>query len=340
MNVKIILSFIIPTYNRVGLLETTVDCFVKQIIDGGLEDMVEILIGNDGSKDKTSEYVNKVVKEHKFIRGWNYEKNIGMSGGIEFLVKESLGEYILIGGDDDLLRDGAIAYFIKCILEKKPNFILINTSNIFSLDESNRKIKIDRENRLEINHDIFVENFQKEYKKLEEAHNWIYLTNLLPAVISRKDLYQKELATAKKYLRPENLYLWQGQVIIGISKYGRFLVIADCFILHRKNETSWTHDKRSVVFFDIFDTVELSRLIKDYMPGEYKRYKKIYATFTMGGLLADTERGRDIRKLAWSALLRNLDCFPENIQFLSMVLAPRFINKISPKLRSYKNLLK
>lgn len=336
---EIDLSILIPTYNRVVLLKTTVDCFVKQIEKDGLGDKVEILIGNDGSKDRTAEYLNQIVNEYKFIRIWNYEKNIGMSRGIEFLVKESRGAYILISGDDDLLREGAIAYFIRCIKEKKPNFILVNTSNMFSLDNANRDIKISRENRLNITEDIFVENWQTDRDKLKKAKDWIYLTNLLPAVISKKDLFEKEIATAKKYMRTENIYVWQAQVLLGISKYGRFLVIAKCFVFHRKNETSWTNDKRSVVFFDIFDTIELSRLIKDYMPTEYKRYKKIYATFTMGGFLADTERGKDVRKLAWSAFCKNLDIFPENIQFLSMAIAPRLTNKISPRLRKYKQLM-
>ena len=337
MNESILLSIVIPTYNRITFLETTVENIINQIKAGGLENYVEIIIGNDGSKDKTGEYVDKIKTQYGFVHGFNYEKNIGLSKGGEFLVKESRGPYILISGDDDLLRDGAIAYFIKCLKQKKPNFILINTSNIVSLDDTNHNFKIVLENRLHINKDIFIENFQKDIKLLESAYNWLYLTNLLPSVIFKKDLFEAEEITAKKYLRPENLYLWQAQVIAGISKYGRFLIIGECFVLHRKNETAWTNDSRSIVFFNIFDNEEVANIIKDYMPTEYKKYKKLYAAFTMGGLMLDTLNGKNIRKFAWSAFCRNIFYFPENIQFSSMVIAPKFITKISPRLRALKN---
>ena len=110
-------------------------------------------------------------------------------------------------------------------------------------------------------------------------------------------------------------------------------------MLHRKNETSWTNDKRSVVFFDIFDNVEVANLIKDYIPTEYQKYKKLYAAFTVGGLMLETKNGKGVRKYAWSALIRNLWIFSENIQFLCMLVAPTVTTKISPQLRQYKRLL-
>ena len=145
------------------------------------------------------------------------------------------------------------------------------------------------------------------------------------------------MAKEKKSLRPENLWLWQGPILIGISKYGKFLVIANSYVLHRKNESHWTNATYGVVFFNIFDNAEVANLIKVYMPTEHKKYKKLYAAFIMGGLLLATESGKNIRKLAWDAMSKNLDCFPENFQFLSMVIAPKFITKISPKLRKYKS---
>ncbi len=200
MNNNIILSILIPTYKRPAFLETAVNCCIKQIKSSNLENSVEILVGNNYSKDETKNYLALVTSQHQFIHGFNHSKNLGMSGNIEFLVKESVGTYILICGDDDLLGDGAIAYFVKSLKEKNPNFVLINTSNIISNDEANRDIKIIRENRLGIDRDIFVEDFQKNLSLLSSATDWVYMTNLLPAVISKKELFLREEATAKKYL--------------------------------------------------------------------------------------------------------------------------------------------
>ena len=314
-----------------------VTCLINQIKKGGLEEAVEIIIGNDASRDQTDNYIDEIKKQYKFVRGFNHQKNLGLSKNIESLLKEALSEHILICGDDDLLREGAIEYFIKCIKEKNPNFILVNTSNMISLDDANHNFKIVLENRLNISKDVFVEDFQRDYKMLSNINNWMYLTNLLPSVIFRKDLFLEEEASAKKHLRSENLYLWQAQVLIGISKYGRFLIIAKPFVLHRKNETSWTQDSRSIVFFNIFDNEEVANVIKEYIPSEYKNYKKLYAAFTMGGLMLDTLHGKDIRNFAWITLSKNLFYFPENLQFLSMVIAPKLITKISPVLRQFKN---
>jgi hypothetical protein len=146
------------------------------------------------------------------------------------------------------------------------------------------------------------------------------------------------LVNAKKYVRPENLFLWQAPVIIGISKYGKLLVISECFVLHRKNESNWSNDPRGSFFVNLFDSIEISGLVKDYMRSEYKKYKKLYAAFIMKGFIMETEKGVGIRKFAWNALFKHLDCFPENIQFLSMVIAPKFITGIAPKLHKYKKI--
>ncbi len=337
---KPLLSILIPTYNRLSFLETTVDCFLNQIKLARLENSIEVLIGNDYQSDETPKYIREISAKNNFVQGWNHPVNLGLSGNVEFLVEKAKSEYILICGEDDLFRDGAIEYLVKCLKEKNPNFILINTSNIISSDNANHHYKIVLENRLNIDKDIFVEDFKKDKEKLSPARDWIHLTNLLPAVIFKKDLFQKELLVVKKYLRSENLWLWQASVLVGISKYGKLLVVSKPFVLHRKNESHWSSREKNVTYFNIFDNAEVANLLKDYMPSEYRKYKKLYSAFIMGGLLLDTKNGKNVRKLAWSALCKNLDCFPENVQFLSMIIAPGLINKTSHKLRTYKNNLK
>src|SRR3989339_28629 len=103
MKKEIILSILIPTYNRVLFLETGVENLVNQIKSAGLQLTVEIVIGNDASKDDTSKYVDEITTQYDFVRGFNHPKNLGLSQNIEFLVKEAHGKYILISGDDDLL---------------------------------------------------------------------------------------------------------------------------------------------------------------------------------------------------------------------------------------------
>ena len=343
MSNDILLSIIIPTFNRVSFLETTVNCFVDQIKADRLESAVEVIIGNNASEDATSAFVNNIKAQYDFINGFNHPRNLGFSKNVEFLLKEARGKHILICGDDDLLRNGAIAYILKCIEEKKPNFILINTSNILSLDNANRDFKIILENRLKISKNIFMENFQRDRGLLKPARNWLYLTNFITAVVFKKDLFEAELVNARQYIRPENTFAFQGPIIIGISKYGKLLVIAECFVLHRKTEPNWIDENAQAIFFmDLFYSTEISVLIKKYMPDEYKKYKKLYATFIMEEFMIEIKRKMKIptiRKFAWIAFCKNFDCFPENIKFLSMVAAPKLITRVAPRLQAYKKLI-
>lgn len=337
MKENILLTIAVTTYNRVKFLETTVGCSIKQIIDGHLENEVEIVIGNDASPDNTHEYVNKVDAEYKFVRGFNHPKNLGVTKNLEWIVGEARGSYVQLCSDDDLMLDGAIVSFVKSIKEKKPNFIIINTSNIHSVDNANREYKIVLENRLNIHKDIFMDDFKKDYAVLKPTNNWLYLTNFITAIIFKKDLWQKEMVNAKKYIKPKNVFLWQAPIIIGISKYGKLLLIAECFILCRKNPTdNYVNDPRGPYYFNLFESIEISRLIKDYMPNEYKKHKKIYAAFIMSAFISETQKSKNIQKFAWIAFRSYFDCFPENVQFLSITITPKLITRLAPKLRIFK----
>ncbi len=339
-NDKNILSIVIPTYKRVKFLETTVTCVALQIKKSGLEELIEVIISDDASKDETASYVNHVHEDYSFVQGFVQPKNLGVSQNIEWLIQKAGGPYILICCDDDMFADGALEYLIHSIQEKNPNLILINTSNIMSLDDANKKYKIVLQNRLNITQDIFIENFEKEKEKLLLTNNWLHMVNLATAVVFKKDIFNKELLAAKDFLRPENVYLFQAPLLVGISKYGRLLLIGQPLVLHRKNETNWTKNVPLEFFIDIHDPAEVAKLLKQYMPSEYTNYRKHWAALIMGSLLSKTQNGMNVRKFAWDAFRAYLTCFPENIQFLGMAIVPKFITHSTPALRRLKTSFK
>ncbi|MFA5889094.1 MAG: glycosyltransferase family 2 protein [Candidatus Paceibacterota bacterium] len=337
MENNILLSIAVTTYNRRRFLETTVSRSIKQIVDAGLENEVEIVISNDTSPDNTAEYVTAVDTQYSFVRGFNQPKNLGVTKNLEWIVNEARGTYVQLFGDDDLLEDGAIVAFVKAIKKYKPNFILVNTNNIHSLDDANKEYKVVLENRLNIQDDIFMEDFTKDYGALEPAYHWWYLTNFITANIFRKDLWQKEMEAAKKYVKPKNVFLWQAPLIIGISKYGKLLLMSECFILCRKNPTdNYVLDPRGRYYINLFESIEISHLVKIFMPSLYKQHKKIYAAFVMDSFILETNNGKNVRKFAWIAFCSYFDIFPENIQFLSMTIAPKLITHFAPKLKNFK----
>lgn len=132
---------------------------------------------------------------------------------------------------------------------------------------------------------------------------------------------------AKLYIRPDNVYLFQAQIIIGIARWGRLNIISDCLVLHRKNETHWSKSLDDILKVSLYDSSEVLRVIKKYIPSEYKNYQKRFAAYVFGDLLAAKRNGLGVTKYAFNALVKNYNCYPYNIRFLIVLLTPSIIFK-------------
>lgn len=332
MNNDILLSVVMPTYNRVKFLETAVSCFISQIIDGAFEDRIEIVIGNNASSDGTRDYINKLEAKYKFVRTINHSSNLGISGNIEKLIDMARGQYIWLFGDDDLIAAGALKRVLNSLEANNPNYIVINTSNIVSLDDNNTKYEIIDANRLGIKEDIFINNLAADGPKLSRAKDWLYLTNLLSAVAFKKKLFLDQVAKAKEYVRQENVYLFQAPIIMGIAESGRLNIVAECLVLHRKNETQWSESAQGMFTVSLYDSAEISSVIKDYIPNEYENYKKRFAAYAFGVIVAAKEKGVNVNKYIIDAFKENFKVYPYNIRFLITLFTPGIVFKLRGRL--------
>lgn len=325
MRNDVILSVLITTYNRVKFLETAVSLFVSQIINEGLSDEVEIIIGNDASSDGTDEYLNRLKEKHQFIRIINHPKNLGLSGNLEKIVDAARGEYIWHFGEDDLIAKGAVKKVLRSIKINASNYILINTQNIVSLDDRNLDYKIIGDSRLNLQEDILIKDIQTEADKLLKIGNWLYLTNLLSAVACKKKLFLDWTDRSRQYVRRENLYAWQAPVIMGISRLGKLNIIAEPLILHRKNENHWSKSVHKILALNLYDSGEILDVVKEYMPAEYAEYQRRFAAYVFATILLAKKRGINVNKYIIDAIKKNYDCYPYNIRFLIALLTPGII---------------
>lgn len=94
------LSIIIPAYNAE---KTLVECVQSISSELPSENLVEIILINDGSKDNTDRISRELSKKNKFIKyiknenhGVSYTRNIG--------IKMSTGDYVMFVDADDKLR--------------------------------------------------------------------------------------------------------------------------------------------------------------------------------------------------------------------------------------------
>lgn len=103
---NILLSIAIPTYNRAPLLQLCLDQIRKQAVPYSNE--LEVLVLDNDSTDNTEQVVRDVIIQGLNLTYIKNSENIGAEKNVVECFKRSLGKYILILGDDDLILDSGI----------------------------------------------------------------------------------------------------------------------------------------------------------------------------------------------------------------------------------------
>lgn len=94
------LSVIIPVYNTEKYIEKCLNSIANQTMKD-----LEIIIVNDGSKDKSEEVINQWMESNKNIDAKYFKKeNGGLSDARNFGVKKATGRYISFVDSDDYLE--------------------------------------------------------------------------------------------------------------------------------------------------------------------------------------------------------------------------------------------
>ncbi|MEC9386680.1 MAG: glycosyltransferase [Pseudomonadota bacterium] len=111
---KPLVSVITPTFNRVALLQDTVQSVVSQ-----KNCSFEYLIIDDGSTDSTLDWLDSLNDPRIKVLTHPGHANRGQASSINLGLKEAVGRYFVILDSDDLLADG--------VLEAHSNFLDMNT---------------------------------------------------------------------------------------------------------------------------------------------------------------------------------------------------------------------
>ncbi|MGL5964197.1 MAG: glycosyltransferase family 2 protein, partial [Fusobacteriaceae bacterium] len=149
MDNKILLSILIPTYNRENYLKKALEKFFEQITDD-FKDKIEILVSDNCSIDNTQELLKRFQKisEDKKIN-FKFSKNsenLGADGNFLKLINESKGKFCWIFGDDEFLLDGGLKKIIPLLTDEVgllhlSNKIKDKENRIFSKNEAQNFIK-------------------------------------------------------------------------------------------------------------------------------------------------------------------------------------------------------
>jgi abequosyltransferase len=182
-----LLTIAIPTYNRAKLLDQQL-AWLHQAIKG-LESDCEILVSDNCSTDNTQEIIKKwqTVFSNFTFRSNQNSKNIGVMRNLSFCLNAAQTKYIWAIGDDDKIRDEAIAYVVNTLKKEQDLSLLILNFSVRLVETGEVVLKktFDIENEdLKTDGKAFIESY------LEKTHQGL---GFLSAQIYRTDAIQQAL---------------------------------------------------------------------------------------------------------------------------------------------------
>ena len=114
------ISFVVPCYNSESYMEKCID----SLLIG--KDDVEIIIIDDGSKDKTGAIADKYQKKYPKIVKAIHQENGGHGEGINVGLKHATGKYFKVVDSDDWLDEKAYKKLLKEIKHIDTDLVVCN----------------------------------------------------------------------------------------------------------------------------------------------------------------------------------------------------------------------
>ena len=128
------ITIIIPTYNMEKYLQK---CLDSLLITDELLSLLEVLIINDGSKDRSSEIAHGYERKYPKIFRVIDKENGNYGSCINRGLKEATGKYIkILDADDEFITDN-FAHLVKVLNEVDADVII---SEVFAHDEAGKRI--------------------------------------------------------------------------------------------------------------------------------------------------------------------------------------------------------
>ncbi|MBE0686189.1 MAG: glycosyltransferase family 2 protein [Anaerolineaceae bacterium] len=114
------LSVVIPVYNEEKYISTT----IQRVLDVNLENVsIEIVVVDDGSKDRTVEILQGLAVEHPEIKVYQQPVNMGKGAALRRGFQEASGDIILIQDADLEYDPGDYPTLLKPILDSKADVV-------------------------------------------------------------------------------------------------------------------------------------------------------------------------------------------------------------------------
>ena len=149
-------SVIIPTYNRVSMLEEALASVVYQEFDG----IVEIIVVDDNSQDGTSEFVSQ---QYPYVRLISLKENVGPSAARNRAILEAKGKYLAFLDSDDLWKTNYLKVQVAAI-ERVERCFCVSDLLVWDMITNLKQVQVQKPNLKKYEsfiHNLLVSTFIK-----------------------------------------------------------------------------------------------------------------------------------------------------------------------------------
>lgn len=230
-----IISICIPTFNREIFLKDCLTSILNQLTSKELLELVEIVVVDNDSKDKTEEIVKDFRKKYKNLRYFNSKKNIPLAEGVLQVGKYAYGKYIWFCSDDDEHYASSINTVLKVIRKYSPDVIYCN------LDEYSKDMKkISHRNSFEENKDVYLHGRKELFKFLNKKffYSIDWFTTYYSNLVLKKEVFELSYYLSENYKSKLDLFP-QSSAIFYSKKNLNIYVISNRLIKYRGGNLSW-----------------------------------------------------------------------------------------------------
>ena len=120
------ISIIIPMYNCEAYISRCIESLLKQTYDN-----IEIIVVDDGSKDKSAQIVRRIQEETKKVI-YLYQDNSGPGKARNRAIKEATGKYILFVDADDYLGENYINDLVECAEKNESELVIAGYTLVYA----------------------------------------------------------------------------------------------------------------------------------------------------------------------------------------------------------------
>lgn len=306
-----LVSVCIPAYNHEKYIAETIESVINQDYMN-----LELIIINDGSKDKTDEVIKKYEQkcQKRFVRfEYRNRENKGLSATLNEMVQWSKGKYFTACASDDMFLSTKVSLLVG-LLEKLSDEYAVAFGNAIFIDDNSNEIYIDL-NTGELSRQEEGTKFFLDFQVLQRncdlktgknfgSYETLLIGNYLPAMSFLIKLNKiKEVGAWTSGNTIEDWEMW-----LKLSKNYKFSYIDEPVALYRWHENNTV---KTMKFELIRDSIELLENDRSYALD--KGYENVFYSTLIDLVL-------QLRKYDRSIFLSNVFKYSKYPKFVYMLI--------------------